>query len=125
MHVCAVATLHLNTQLRVCVVAMPHLKTLLDVCAAACSVMDPLVLGVLMNDMPRVAWMVFKCGEFKLKRDLVFALCNASGWQGAGTCRVRDAAIDVHQRHEVRSCCPTAPRAEPLACCLRGPCQAP
>ena len=26
------------------------------------SVMEPLVLGVLLNDMARVAWMVFKCG---------------------------------------------------------------
>ena len=26
------------------------------------SVMEPLVLGVMLNDLARVAWMVFKCG---------------------------------------------------------------
>lgn len=116
---------HLDLHLDVCAVATLRLNMQLDVCAGACSVMDPLVLGVLMNDMPRVAWMVFKCGEFKLKRGLVFALLKASGLQGADTRRVRHAAAGMRQQHEVFCCCPTAAPAEFQACCPLGLCHAP
>ena len=33
------------------------------------TILDPLILGCLLDDMPRVAWMVFKCGG-NLKRIL-------------------------------------------------------